>query len=53
MTFYILQVRNILSYEHKPSVGQLLVIEVNLVLVRLGLSSIYTLPGSHCNNEVL
>ena len=53
MTFYILHVRNILSYEHKPSLGPLLVIEVNLVLVRFGLSSIYTLHGSHCNSEVL
>ena len=53
MTFYILHVRNILSYEHKPSVGPLLIIKANLVLVRLGLYSIYTLLGSHCNNEVL
>ena len=35
----------------KPSVGSLLVIEADLVLGRLGLSSIYTLLGSHCNKS--
>ena len=35
----------------KPSVGPLLVIEANLILGRLGLSSIYTLIGSHCNKS--
>jgi hypothetical protein len=33
----------------KPIVGTLLVIEANIVPVKLGLSSIYTLLGSHCN----
>ncbi len=37
----------------KPSVSPLLVIEANLVLVRLGLSGIYTLLGSHCNSQTL
>ena len=32
----------------KPSIDTLLVIEVNLVLVRLSLSSIYE---SHCNGQ--
>ena len=35
----------------KLSVGPLLVIEANLVLGRLGLFSIYTLLGSHCNKS--
>ena len=35
----------------KPSAGSLLVIEANLVLIRLSLSSIYTLLGSHCNSQ--
>ena len=37
----------------KPSVGLLFVINANLVLVRLGLSSIYTQLRSHCNNQAL
>ena len=35
----------------KSSVDSLLVIEINLVLGRLGLSSIYTLLGSHYNTS--
>ena len=35
----------------KPSIGQLLIIEENLILVRQGFSSIHFLLESYCNNK--